>query len=103
MSGIVNYKDMGPTAIYDAINKTKYVRLPHGMIVGILAGYTSGVLVMLLGQSRVFFSMSRDSLLQKLFSDIHPKFRTPTGTRMYSCWSSSACSPAFFSDLGLTI
>ena len=32
---------------------------------------------MLLGQSRVFFSMSRDGLLPKLFSDIHPKFRTP--------------------------
>ena len=47
------------------------------MIVGILAGYTSVILVMLLGQSRVFYSMSRDGLLPKLFSDIHPKFRTP--------------------------
>jgi basic amino acid/polyamine antiporter, APA family len=77
MSGIVNYKDMGPTAIYDAINKTKYAWLSTGVIVGILAGYTSVILVMLLGQSRVFFSMSRDGLLPKLFSDIHPKFRTP--------------------------
>jgi APA family basic amino acid/polyamine antiporter len=32
---------------------------------------------MLLGQSRVFFSMSRDGLLPKVFSDIHPKYRTP--------------------------
>ena len=32
---------------------------------------------MLLGQSRVFYSMSRDGLLPKLFSEIHPKFRTP--------------------------
>jgi basic amino acid/polyamine antiporter, APA family len=77
MSGIVNYKDMGPTAIYDAINKTKYAWLSTGVIIGILAGYTSVILVMLLGQSRVFFSMSRDGLLPKLFSDIHPKFRTP--------------------------
>jgi APA family basic amino acid/polyamine antiporter len=77
MSGIVNYKDMGPTAIYDAINKTKYAWLSTGVIVGILAGYTSVILVMLLGQSRVFFSMSRDGLLPKLFSDIHPRFRTP--------------------------
>ena len=35
------------------------------------------MLVMLLGQSRVFFSMSRDGLLPKLFSDIHPRYRTP--------------------------
>jgi APA family basic amino acid/polyamine antiporter len=77
MSGIVNYKDMTPTAIYDAINKTKYAWLSTAVIVGILAGYTSVILVMLLGQSRVFFSMSRDGLLPKLFSDIHPKFRTP--------------------------
>ena len=77
MSGIVNYKDMTPTAIYDAINKTRYAWLSTAVIVGILAGYTSVILVMLLGQSRVFFSMSRDGLLPKLFSDIHPKFRTP--------------------------
>ncbi len=43
----------------------------------IIAGYTSVILVMLLGQSRVFYSMSRDGLLPKLFSDIHPKYRTP--------------------------
>jgi len=77
MSGIVNYKDMTPTAIYDAMNKTKYAWLSTGVVVGILAGYTSVILVMLLGQSRVFYSMSRDGLLPKLFSDIHPKFRTP--------------------------
>jgi APA family basic amino acid/polyamine antiporter len=77
MSGIVNYKDMTPTAIYDAINKTSYAWLSTAVIVGILAGYTSVILVMLLGQSRVFFSMSRDGLLPKLFSDVHPKFQTP--------------------------
>ena len=45
--------------------------------VAILAGFSSVMLVMLLGQSRVFFSMSTDGLIPKLFSDIHPKFRTP--------------------------
>jgi APA family basic amino acid/polyamine antiporter len=45
--------------------------------VAILAGFSSVMLVMLLGQSRVFFSMSTDGLLPKLFSDVHPKFRTP--------------------------
>lgn len=45
--------------------------------VAILAGFSSVMLVMLLGQSRVFFSMSKDGLLPKLFADVHPKFRTP--------------------------
>ena len=47
------------------------------MNLAVLAGLTSVMLVMLLGQSRVFFSMSRDGLLPKLFCDVHPKFRTP--------------------------
>ena len=37
---------------------------------------------MLLGQSRVFYSMSNDGLLPKLFSDLHPKFRTPYKSNM---------------------
>jgi APA family basic amino acid/polyamine antiporter len=45
--------------------------------VAIIAGYTSVILVMLLGQSRVFYSMSRDGLLPKVFSDVHPRWRTP--------------------------
>ena len=47
------------------------------MDLAIIAGLTSVILVMLLGQSRVFYSMSRDGLLPPVFSDIHPKFRTP--------------------------
>jgi APA family basic amino acid/polyamine antiporter len=45
--------------------------------VAILAGFSSVILVMLLGQSRVFYSMSRDGLVPGVFSDVHPKFRTP--------------------------
>lgn len=45
--------------------------------VAILAGFSSVILVMLLGQSRVFYSMSNDGLLPKVFADLHPKFRTP--------------------------
>ena len=45
--------------------------------VAILAGFSSVILVMLLGQSRVFYSMSKDGLLPKSFSDLHPKFKTP--------------------------
>lgn len=45
--------------------------------IAILAGFSSVILVMLMGQSRVFFSMSRDGLVPKMFSDVHPKFHTP--------------------------
>src|SRR5260370_13646531 len=60
-----------------AIVRTPYLWLAKLIKVAIIAGYTSVILVMLLGQSRVFYSMSRDGLLPKLFSDIHPKYRTP--------------------------
>lgn len=45
--------------------------------VAILAGFSSVILVMLMGQSRVFYSMSKDGLVPKVFSELHPKFRTP--------------------------
>src|SRR5205085_9337097 len=46
--------------------------------VGALAGLTSVMLVMLLGQTRVLYSMANDGLLpKKFFADVHPKFRTP--------------------------
>jgi APA family basic amino acid/polyamine antiporter len=56
---------------------TNYHWLGKWITVGILAGFSSVILVMLLGQSRVFFSMSNDGLLPKVFSSLHPKFRTP--------------------------
>jgi basic amino acid/polyamine antiporter, APA family len=45
--------------------------------IAILAGFSSVILVMLMGQSRVFYSMSKDGLVPKVFSELHPKFRTP--------------------------
>lgn len=45
--------------------------------IGALMGLSSTIVVMLLGQSRVFFSMSKDGLLPRLFSNVHSKFRTP--------------------------
>jgi basic amino acid/polyamine antiporter, APA family len=57
--------------------KSDYQWLSNLITVAILAGFSSVILVMLLGQSRVFYSMSRDGLLPKVFSDVHPKFRTP--------------------------
>ncbi len=50
--------------------------------VAILAGFSSVILVMLMGQSRVFYSMSNDGLIPKVFSELHPKFRTPYKSNM---------------------
>jgi APA family basic amino acid/polyamine antiporter len=54
-----------------------YEWLSKSVTVAILAGFSSVILVMLLGQSRVFFSMSRDGLVPQVFSDVHPRYRTP--------------------------
>src|ERR1700747_1617494 len=54
-----------------------YEWLSKAVTVAILAGFSSVILVMLLGQSRVFFSMSRDGLVPRVFSDVHPRYRTP--------------------------
>ncbi|ASZ11339.1 amino acid permease [Chitinophaga pendula] len=85
MTGLLNYKlfagDAKPAAT--AFAQTGYDFLQTGLIVAILAGYTSVILVMLLGQSRVFYSMSKDGLLPKFFSEVHPKFRTPWKTNAF--------------------
>jgi APA family basic amino acid/polyamine antiporter len=54
-----------------------YHWLALAVTLAILMGFSSVILVMLLGQSRVFYSMAKDGLLPKLFSDTHPKFCTP--------------------------
>jgi len=65
---------------------TKYMHgyewLSKSVTVAILAGFSSVILVMLLGQSRVFYSMSNDGLVPKVFSDVHPRYRTPYKSNM---------------------
>jgi APA family basic amino acid/polyamine antiporter len=79
LTGVVNYKELNvaaPLAVaVDRMNGVPW--LGKLMKLGSLLGLTSVILVMLLGQSRVFYSMSRDGLLPKLFSAVHPKFHTP--------------------------
>ncbi len=79
LTGLENYKNfIGEAApVAKAIANTPYVFLQELIIIAILAGYSSVIMVLLLGQSRVFYSMSRDGLLPKIFSDLHPKFQTP--------------------------
>jgi len=79
LTGIVNYKDLNVAApLAVAVDRMKGLPwIGFLMKLGSLCGLTSVMLVMLLGQSRVFYSMSNDGLLPRLFSDVHPKFRTP--------------------------
>ena len=85
LTGIAHYKDFSNTgagheaAVAYAITTYMpgYAWFSNLITVAILAGFSSVILVMLLGQSRVFFSMANDGLLPKAFSEVHPKFRTP--------------------------
>jgi len=85
MTGLVNYSEFAGDAkpAATAFAKTGYDFLQTGLIVAILAGYTSVMLVMLMGQSRVFYTMSKDGLLPPFFSSIHAKFRTPWKTNIF--------------------
>src|SRR5881275_1584282 len=83
LSGVATVEDFRTTgreaSVAFAISKymTGFEWLSRAVTVAILFGFSSVILVMLLGQSRVFYSMSHDGLVPKIFSDIHPKFRTP--------------------------
>ena len=88
LSGVATVQDFRSTgreaSVAFAITKYMpgYEWLSKSVTVAILAGFSSVILVMLLGQSRVFYSMSNDGLVPKVFSDIHPRFRTPYKSNM---------------------
>jgi APA family basic amino acid/polyamine antiporter len=83
LTGVANWSEFATAgkeaSVTYAIDKymVGYDWLSTLITVAILAGFSSVILVMLMGQSRVFYSMANDGLLPKLFSDLHPKFRTP--------------------------
>lgn len=79
--GDVNFyrTEGGEASVVAAINHFMpgYSWLGSLVTIAILAGFSSVILVMLMGQSRVFYTMSHDGLLPKVFSAVHPKFKTP--------------------------
>lgn len=92
MTGVSNYtqfagKDgIAPVAVaidhmgkagVDGVIQPDYPWLNKAIVMAILGGYASVILVMLMGQSRVFYSMSHDGLIPSVFSKLHSKFRTP--------------------------
>lgn len=93
LTGLVNYKDLhlaAPIAL--AVGKIPFLWVNWLIKLAILAGLTSVILVMLLGQSRIFYAMSRDKLLPHWFSDIHPKYHTP--------WRSNLILMGFVGPIG---
>jgi APA family basic amino acid/polyamine antiporter len=79
LTGMVHWQDVNIEApIARAFMDRGLSTASHIITVGALAGLTSVMLVMLLGQTRVLYSMANDGLLpKKFFAAIHPKFRTP--------------------------
>src|SRR3982751_2865623 len=83
LSGVATVEDFRTAgkeaSVAYAIQKymTGYAWLANFVTVAILAGFSSVILVMLMGQSRVFYSMSHDGLVSKIFSEVHPRYKTP--------------------------
>ena len=70
------------TADAAGVIKPDYPWLNRAIVVAILAGYASVILVMLMGQTRVFFSMSKDGLIPRIFSTVNPKTQTPAKSNL---------------------
>ena len=68
------------------------------IVVGALMGMISSLLVFQYGQARIWYAMSRDGLLPKLFSAVHPKFKTPHWSTWIACFAVGI--PAGLVDIG---
>jgi APA family basic amino acid/polyamine antiporter len=80
MTGLAHYTELNvPHPVFVAVDKAGpgLAWLKPIINIGAIAGLASVVLVMLMGQPRIFYAMSRDGLLPSVFGKIHPKFQTP--------------------------
>lgn len=78
LTGIAKYQTLGTDSpVADALKALGYNRLRLIVTAGALMGMISSLLVYQYGQARIWFAMSRDRLLPKLFSAVHERFRTP--------------------------
>jgi APA family basic amino acid/polyamine antiporter len=85
LTGVASWKDFvdpekgreASVAYAISTYMTNYGWLAKAVTIAILAGFSSVILVMLMGQSRIFYTMSNDGLIPKAFGALHPKFKTP--------------------------
>jgi len=78
LTGIVSYRTLNvPDPIAVAVDAIHLPWLAFLVKIGAIAGLSSVMLVLLYGQTRIFYTMSRDGLLPQVFSKVHPKFQTP--------------------------
>ena len=78
LTGVQHWESLRNAApVANALNALGLTSVQRWVTVGALAGMISSLLVYQLGQARVWFAMSRDGLLPKAFSNVHPRFRTP--------------------------
>jgi len=80
MTGLAHYTELNvPHPVFVAIDKAgpSLHWLTYFINIGAIAGLASVVLVMLMGQPRIFYAMSRDGLLPATFGRVHPRFKTP--------------------------
>jgi APA family basic amino acid/polyamine antiporter len=90
LTGVTNWKEFvdpekgreASVAYTISTYMKEYSWLATAVTVAILAGFSSVILVMLMGQSRIFYTMSNDGLIPKAFGDLHPKFKTPYKSNM---------------------
>lgn len=95
LTGLAHYTDLNvPHPVYVAIETVGQPLkwLTYFINIGAIAGLSSVVLVMLLGQPRIFYAMSRDGLLPPVFGRVHSKFRTP--------WLATIITGAFAAAIG---
>jgi APA family basic amino acid/polyamine antiporter len=87
LTGVVNYQTLNvpaPIAVaVDAFGKN-LAWLRTLVKIGAIAGLSSVILVMLLGQPRIFYCMAKDGLLPQIFSSVHPKFKTPWVAQIFT-------------------
>ena len=107
MVGVVDYRQYaGMESIAPAATAVQHMGTPgpdgtivpdfpwlnRGIVLAILLGYASVIMVMLMGQSRVFFSMSKDGLLPPVFSHLHSRFHTPARSNLLFMVVIATCS-----------
>lgn len=82
-TGVVNYRELGvPDPMALVMDRTGIAWLAWVVKFGALAGLTTAILVLLYGQTRIFFTMAKDGLLPAIFGRLHARYRTPAVSQL---------------------